>query len=355
MTRAQQLDGLRCLAVLGVLCHHWLPLEWRRCVPTEIGLYFFFTLTGFLITGGLLRDRDRGEATAQPWRKLALGSFALRRGLRIYFPYFTAVAAALLLNAGDVRAAWLWYVLPLTHTHIFLTGFWPSGISHFWTLAIQIQFYLVWPIVVYFLPRRWLGWSFAAVALAAVAGRFVLAFSPIGTKDMLLRGWPNLDLFACGALLAWQRHAFPNLSLRWLTPVGGLAAIGWAISYGLWLLCHTAPVWGSLQNLYFAIASTALIHTCLLGIRGPIGKLLECAPFQHIGKISYSLYLWHNLVPIALGWVAPFLWHGPFASPLGPLYRFPFFALASWGVAWLAWRTTEQSLERKRAQLLATP
>lgn len=354
MFRAQQLDGLRCLAVVGVICHHWIPQEWRQWVPTEIGLYFFFTLTGFLITGGLLRDRDRGEAGDKSWRAAALAVFASRRGLRIYLPYFTAVIAAVLLNAGDVRAAWLWYVLPITHTHILLTGVWPSGVSHFWTLAIQIQFYLLWPFVVYFPPQRWLGWIFAGCAVATVAGRFALAYSPTGMDGMLLRGWPNLDLFACGALLAWQYHRRPALQLPWLKWIGWLAAIGWGYSYVLWLTKHESPAWGCLQNLFFAIASTALIHACLKCIHGPIGKLLECAVFQHIGRLSYSLYLWHNLVPIMLGWAAPFLWKGVFTDELAPLYRFPFFALTSWAVAWLAWRWTEQPFERKRAQLAAT-
>ncbi|NJR43523.1 MAG: acyltransferase [Akkermansiaceae bacterium] len=171
--RAIQLDGLRALSMMAICWDHWCPSNWPRIFPFEIFLFFFLVLTGYLITGSLLRERDRGEELAAPWKFQALKTYQLRRGLRILAPYYAAVALALILGAPDAWSGFLWYLFHLSNIHMAQLGDWPSGMNHFWSLAIQQQFYLIWPFVIWFLPRKQLVLAMGAFALIAPLSRMV--------------------------------------------------------------------------------------------------------------------------------------------------------------------------------------
>lgn len=84
--RNTQLDGWRAFAVLGVMWPHWAPPAWRGGIPFEIGLFYFLTLTGFLITRILLRARLAGEAGQGAWQRAAVEDFMKRRFARILIP-----------------------------------------------------------------------------------------------------------------------------------------------------------------------------------------------------------------------------------------------------------------------------
>lgn len=347
--RATQIDGLRAFAMIGVACVHWIPKAWRGALPLEIGLYFFLALTGFLITGALLRERDRGETGGHPWKAHGLRDFQWRRGLRILGPYYAAIALSWLLRVPDVVASPFWYLTQTTNIHIALSG-WPNYTAHFWSLAVQQQFYVLWPFVVWWLPRRWLAPSFAILAMAAPACRLL---------EPWLRQWfvipdaltlQQFDYLASGSLLALAAHHGMAFHHRGLRRAAWACTFAWGVLYCLSESGHRVPVLHAFQQTFLAVACCGLIAAAIEGFHGWRRGVLNHPAIQHLGRLSYSLYLFHNLAPLVLGWIAPWLWNGHFETGWGFLFRITTFALVSWGLAWLSWRYIETPSQRLKSR-----
>ena len=233
-------------------------------------------MTGYLITGSLLRERDRSEARGGPWKLEALRIYQIRRGLRILAPYYAALALALLVSA-DVRQALGWYVFHLSNIHMALLGDWPDGTNHFWSLSMQQQFYLVWPFVLWFVPRNRLVW---AILLFSAIGPVSRSFHDELTAWFAwpqVMTWASLDYFGIGGLLALAVHRGMSLespALRWISiaafggyiAVFGSHALGWP-TFGL----------RSIQQTLLSISLCGLIAAATVGFPGMAGRLLEQA------------------------------------------------------------------------------
>ena len=340
--RATQLDGWRGVAMIGVVWFHWAPKAWKGEYPFEIGLFFFFTLTGYLITRGLMRERDRAEARGGAWRLAGWWSFQVRRGLRILPPYYAAVALAWVVRADDVVDHPLWYLAHLTNFHIEAIGRWPPGTSQFWTLAVQQQFYLVWPLVVWGVPRRWLGPVFLVLAALAPAVRAAQ------TGPMHLAPWMELDYLAGGSWLAWWLARGGNPSSTALRGIGWLAGCGYAFLYARANWWSPVPGVSWLQQPLLALACMVLIARTEAGCCGVVGSWLDRPLLQYLGKISYSLFLLHNLAPMLLGHLLPWLWLPWFETGPGLAIRLACFAVAAWALGAASWRWLESPMDRIR-------
>lgn len=346
--RNTSLDGWRAIAVLGVAWLHWSAPEWRGPVPFEIGLFFFLTLTGFLITRILLRERDAGEASAGPWRVAALKRFQWRRALRILVPCYAAMLFGLLVGAGDLRQHPLVYFAQLSNFHIAALADWPAGTAHYWTLAIQQQFYLVWPLLVLLLPRRALTPVFVLTIALAPLSRWILLhhFPEIENPGAITTS--ALDFLGGGSLLALALHRGLDPADLRLRAAAWLAFAAYLVLYGFDIQGRPLPGIRHVQQTFLTLAMAGLIAASLAGLPRPLSRILESRPIQHLATISYSLYLLHNLVPLALGWVLPPLWLVD--GPGGLVLRIVAFALGSWGLAWLSWRWIETPMDRLRAR-----
>ena len=351
--RIRQLDGLRGLAVLGVMWFHWAPPEWRGPVPFEAGLFFFFIVSGYFVTGMMLREvagEKAGRADGGRWETYR--KFLARRFLRILVPYFAALALAAALGAGDVRQAAGWYLLPVCNVHMALTGAEPAEITHFWTLAIQQQFYLLWPLLVLFTPRRALAPVISVLVLAAPAWRLLGGTLLPTVPDPGLLGPSMLDYLGCGSLLAMIRLRRPEGKLPGLAPLAWISFAAYAVCYIAWHSGRTFPApWWALQQTFFAVACCGLVDAAGRGIRGPVGRILEHPLLLRIGALSYSLYLLHNLAPLLAGHIVAFLWAPMLDSPLGAGLRIFVFAVFCWGLAVVSWRWIEQPVERLRRRI----
>jgi peptidoglycan/LPS O-acetylase OafA/YrhL len=351
-SRAVQLDGLRGLAMVAIAWDHWLPRGWFRIFPFEVFLFFFLVLTGYLITGSLLRERDRGESSDGPWKWQALKIYQLRRGLRILAPYYAALALAWIVRAPDVTGlSGIWYLLHLSNLHIAFLGHWPAGTSHFWSLAVQQQFYLLWPLVIWFLPRRLLVPSVLVFTLIGPVTRWFYPSFETWVSWPNLMTWTSFDYFGIGGLLALAVHHGMSLrspGLRWLA---GLSLVG----YLLFFIGHDMgwPTFGvrSLQQTFLAIALCGLIAAAARGFPGRVGKILETPMLQRIGQVSYGIYLFHNLAPLVTGKLMWFLWNGHFETGFGALFRIAVFAAVTWTLALASWRWLEQPLQKFRSDL----
>ena len=147
MGRIRRFDGLRALAVLAVIQHHFgIKAVNDVLAPGGPAVQLFFVLSGYLITGILLDAREQAD------RGAALTTFYIRRALRIFPAYYVALTLAASLNV-NVYDAWPWHAAYLSNVRIALDGKWPGPVSHFWSLSVEEQFYLLWPMIVLFARR----------------------------------------------------------------------------------------------------------------------------------------------------------------------------------------------------------
>lgn len=343
--RNKQLDGWRAFAVLGVMWLHWAPSGWRGPIPFEIGLFFFLTLTGYLITRNLL-NQEASERVGRWWWVAGYGRFLQKRAKRIVVPCYAAMVLAMIFRAPDLLAHPWWYFFHLSNWHMaFLEG-WPCGTAHYWTLAIQVQFYLLWPLVIWWCPKTWRVGLMVVLVSATPVMRYVVESHFPEVKHSQVLTMCALDYFGLGAWFALMVDAGNAWVLRRLTTVAWWAFGGYAIVYAFNEAGAPLPVLKYVQQTLLALAIIGLIHQSQLGYRGKLAWVLEHPLTQHISRLSYGLYLTHTIVPMMVGYGLGFLWHPDWVEVLLPV-RLLVFSVVAWGIAYGFWYGFEKSKPRK--------
>ncbi|MEH3034763.1 MAG: acyltransferase family protein [Aeromicrobium erythreum] len=311
-----EVQALRAVAVLLVVLFHLWP---GRLPGGYVGVDAFFVISGFLITAHLLREAEQRG-------RISLREFWARRARRLLpAAYLVLLVSAVGVFAWLPESVWQQNFREIIGSAVYVQN-WvlaadavdylaadnaPSAVQHYWTLSVEEQFYLVWPLLVLaavLLARR-RGWSMRRVLVVVLGGTtaacFVYSLWVTATNPQLAyfaspaRAWQ----FGAGALLApWLARgprALPATAASLLSWAGfaGLAACG--LLFG-----STTPFPGTA-----ALAPVAATLAVILAGRpsGPLspGRLMEWRPVQWLGDISYSLYLWHwppiVILPAALG------------------------------------------------------
>jgi peptidoglycan/LPS O-acetylase OafA/YrhL len=285
-SRVHAFDGVRTIAVLGVLVQHgFLTNVNIVSSPGPIGVRLFFVLSGFLITGILIAARKEAEtagtSVGQVWR-----AFLLRRALRIFPLAYLAMIIAWMLGAQAMTEHGLWNCLYLGNINSGLLGQAANdGMPHWWSLAVEEQFYLVWPAAILLAPPR--AWQpiTVAVLFTAAAARIV-HFEIEGLWSAYVLTWCRMDALAFGALLAMRRTRVLDLVLL----AGGLMNVGGLIG-ARESLSHT------LRESAFVVGSGALI---IAVSSGWLRTVLSCRPMVYLGSISYGVYVWGGMMPTLL-------------------------------------------------------
>ncbi|MDJ0864916.1 MAG: acyltransferase [Myxococcota bacterium] len=315
-----QLDALRAFAVSAVMVAHYangvLPAVHRALPWGQLGVQLFFVLSGFLITGILLRLRDEVDARHFS-RNSALLRFYARRALRIFPVFYATLALIVWLDVEPARETAVWHATYLSNLYFSLRGATHGPVTHFWTLALEEQFYLLWPWLVLLAPRNRLGpWIAGAVALGLIwrAGALAAGVNTIAVQ-WLLPG--RIDNLALGALLAWAWHSGNGELRARLTHWGLWLGLPLAIAA---CLAHADyrrhPLTLSLTPLAFGLLFTWLVDRAAVGFGGWTGRLLAFRPLVYLGRISYGLYLLHMFVPTFIHRFAPGSAIDPAAHPL---------------------------------------
>jgi peptidoglycan/LPS O-acetylase OafA/YrhL len=305
-----QLDGLRGIAVLAVLASHWIPQANRFGHVGLAGVYVFFVLSGFLITSVLLEARGAREAG-----KVTLGgalrTFFGRRVLRIFPAYYFALIGSVLAWPTMFSADLPWNLAYLGNMRAVMLGR-TTSINHFWSLAVEEQFYLFWPFVVLLLPRRDL---FKAIALAvAISPMWRCAAIAMGWRHIVYSYpvWSNLDSIGLGALLAVSRRSGPDEARTWdawVPMAGQLGGILWAacaiatnVYLGSFRLSRPGPIYAAIFVVYPLAVSLAGVYVVAraaragAGSRDVLAKVLASRPLRAVGVISYGVYVYHFFV-----------------------------------------------------------
>jgi peptidoglycan/LPS O-acetylase OafA/YrhL len=327
-SRIPALDGLRGVSILAVLAGHAcgtgaLPRTPYAHVIAEAGVRCFFVISGFLITTLLVQERARAGG-------ISLRGFYARRARRI-FPAFYAFLAvvSLLALAGVVALAPADLAQAATYTMDFRCDR-PWLLGHLWSLSVEEQFYLIWPLVVVVAARRAPGIAIAALVIAPLA-RLAVWYGWLDARELVDVAFPCVfDALAMGCVLALARRRLEHtpryvafLHGRWLWPVA-LAGIAMLAVSRPWFSEGIAP---TLTNAGLALA----VHRCV-SARDAIARALVRPTIVWIGTLSYSLYLWQQVFVDRAGgsWCQVF--------PVN-------IALAA-GAAYLSYRFVERPLRR---------
>lgn len=287
------LDGLRAISIVLVLLGHlsgtrgFVHLDLGIGDYAHLGVVVFFVISGFLITRLLLSEHAKKG-------HVSLKLFYARRCLRLFpasYAYLACVWGLWLAGIVTVTSSDLWHAA--TYTVNYLPGVsWMVG--HLWSLSVEEQFYLLWPLAFVLLrPHRAL-WAAAAVIVLGPIARSAAWLFLRGTPYYDLNMFPMVaDSLAMGCLLARMRPWLETQGwyLRLFRPVYSLGLLALVLVTNRYMTYTVVSVIGSsLINLSLAV----LIHRSVYASTDWVGKLLNWKPVVFVGALSYSLYLWQQ-------------------------------------------------------------
>jgi peptidoglycan/LPS O-acetylase OafA/YrhL len=353
--RRPALDGLRAVAISLVIVYHatfgsgWLPGGF-------VGVDVFFVISGFLITSLLLAEHQRTGT-------ISLRQFYGRRAVRLAPALVLTLAGVGLLavtvgNAPGTRALWqqalesLSYVINWVHVvHPVPSGY----LDHTWSLAVEEQFYLVWPILLLVVMRR--RWSLLRIAAVSAAGvvavdlgraALVAVRPPSGSQYVL---YYEATIFRADALLvgivAACLLAAAGPVVRSSRTVRVLAAVlPWvAVVVLAWITYRVRVRAAFLYQVgepMLTVATAVLVVHAVTAERSVLNRILASAPMRGLGRISYAVYLFH--VPLVLVVVNHTHW--------SPLVRLVVVFGASVGLAVASWWLVERPAQSLRRYLV---
>jgi peptidoglycan/LPS O-acetylase OafA/YrhL len=285
-----QLDGLRAFAVVFVLVAHGLYSE----IPSlqkftdfgATGVLIFFVISGFLISRILIRSKGTPNY---------FFNFYARRGLRIWPLYYVVLAMSFAIwkfgppqpsvTSGIHGWVYLTYLQNLIYGHQAV----PAGLGPTWTLAVEEQFYLAWPLIVYFSSKRTLRWLSFILIVGAPIVRFAKYFDSWNTLC-------HLDALAFGALIACEGFN-PN---RWLK----ISRYGvFLLPLGMYLQVSSTGWVGRFSgNLFQVYGGAALVYLTIQTFT-LAGSVFADSVLRYTGRISYGIYLFNVPVFDGLGYV----------------------------------------------------
>ena len=304
------LDGLRAIAVLSVLAYHF-GADWAQ--GGFLGVDMFFVLSGYLITSLLLVEWARSG-------RIQFAAFWARRARRLLPALFlvliaVAIWARIELPSNQWRAIRLdalWTFFYTANWHFIAAGqsyfsSTPSPLRHTWSLAIEEQFYLVWPLVVlgalYF--ARGKHWLLTTICGVGIVGSLVVLSSTYHEDADPSRPYYGTDARASqllvGALLAilllhWTPRARnARLILQWLAIPASILII--------YAFVEASDRGATLYRggfLVFAVCTAIVVAAIVQETRNPLKAGLSLAPMRWVGRVSYGVYLWHWPIAVAL-------------------------------------------------------
>lgn len=330
-----QLDALRAFAVLSVLLTHFWTYPQGATILNRIasfgwvGVDLFFVLSGFLITGILWETKERPAY---------FRNFYMRRALRIFPLYYALIFVVFLIlpmltTLPEQLAADRWMYFAYLSNIALAAGWQLFLVDITWSLAIEEQFYLLWPAVVRVLTKRRLTTVCISIIVGALLARTAL-FDVIGWRWAHMFMPLRMDSFAVGALLA----LWPSLG-RWSRPIVAIGAIVLAtlvLSGGFDVESKAVNTWGYTLT---AVMSAGIISMSINT------SWLKKPALLHLGKVSYGVYLLHPLcaaVVATAGEVVGIRVNQLTGHPLvDGLLNFTTLAAATWGVATVSFRIYE--------------
>jgi peptidoglycan/LPS O-acetylase OafA/YrhL len=314
----------------------------------QLGMRFFFVLSGYLITSILLGSRAKAEA-AGLGQLPSIGRFYVRRFLRIFPLYYGVVLIAVAMNIQPARELAVWLLSYLLNFKMAAAESYPDRFAHLWSLSVEEQFYLVWPWLITFLPRKYLKPGLLGVASIAVIMRVAYiesGYTLVSGLGTYVLPFFQVDSLALGGFMAVTAttHSMEKITrgLKWLS-VPAIVCIA--------ILNLPFPQLGwprfLVQETLASVVFCGLVWLGMTKEDGLTGKILSSKPLLYLGKISYGMYVLHPLSLVMLRWFYVQV-HIPSAAP----YGFTTFVIctaitvALSTVSWYAYERPINSLKR---------
>ncbi len=290
------LDGLRAVSVVAVILSHahspLLSFPFNSFIQNgRQGVAVFFVLSGFLITHLLIKERDRHGF-------IDLKLFYIRRSFRIFPPFYVFLAViALLAKFHQVAVTKMQLLTASTYTWNYASGSGAWSLGHLWSLAIEEQFYLLWPACMAFFTKKVATQIAVAILVLSPAVRAITFFAaPSQRLHILVHLHTQADPLMAGCLLALALDgerfktffAFAKRSWVWLLAMFALAA---DTHFGNRNILYVFIFSGCVRS----IAISIIVVYSIFRYSTPWGRMLNWYPIRHLGTISYSLYLWQQL------------------------------------------------------------
>ncbi len=307
-----QLDGLRCFAVVAVMIQHWIswdtPIYFFKNVPWGHGVILFFVLSGYLISNVLFAVKEDVEAKRTDL-KSALKTFYLRRVFRIFPAYYAVVLFLAAINYQNTREILPWLLTFSSNILECVKGDFVGNFNHFWSLAVEEQFYILWPLLIFLVPQKRVLRLIVGLMLVSLISR-TLCF--LCFDNWMLTSYFTLNLFfplCLGALMAYAKryHAglnsfFSSYFFMWLFL---LAYVGFF--YVHTMFTKQEFMIAVLDEFAFSWAIAFVIYRAAnKGFRFIPGFVLSHDAVVYAGKISYSMYLYHLfIISLYWGYLAP--------------------------------------------------
>jgi peptidoglycan/LPS O-acetylase OafA/YrhL len=299
-----EIDVLRFLAFFGVFFHHAFPqtADKYAMLPASVqpwivalvmgagwGVDLFFALSAYLITELLIREHQRSQ-------RIDVRAFYIRRTLRIWPLYFLFLTFTLLVVPFLVQ----WEYLPLAHRigftlfsanwAIAFNGYPPSVASPLWSVSIEEQFYIVWPLVIAYVGIRYIPRVAVAMLITAWITRILLMVGGVEHPGVYTNTFARLDPIAAGAILAVAlRGGSLRLSAIWRVLLSVLAVVVLIVTtrYGAYDGVR------SLLTYPIVAGASVLLILAFLHDENAVPRLLRNQFLVLLGRMSYGLYVFH--------------------------------------------------------------
>lgn len=299
----RQLDGLRFFAIVSVMIGHWYQWQINNLIfgkiPFAHGVLLFFVLSGFLITRILLVERDNVEKVAVPKKKLLI-NFYLRRFLRIMPIYYLTILLMYFINYQQARELTPWLLTYTSNIYQSINNCYVGGFTHFWSLAVEEQFYLFWPLLILFVSKEKILKVIVATIIFSLFSRFV--FVLFIEKPYATDFFTTNVLFALsfGGLLAYLNVYKVDKSRKisknnFYLPISIfvyilLSVIFHYFNFSTYFLLFDQFLFSVVMFFVVSKASTN-------SFSGVFNWLLTNKYSVYLGKISYGLYVFHLFIP----------------------------------------------------------
>lgn len=302
----EQLNGIRFIAVLLVLIDHWLIPINPFSFFGHLGVVMFFVLSGFLITRILFENADSCRANhSSPIVKIV--RFIYRRSLRIFPIYFLLLAVGGIFSLSNFSEIAGWLVSYTPNFYIILHNRWMGVWDHLWSLAVEEQYYLLFPYFIFFISAakypRLLIWMLL-IGIGSRLGFYLLASHEVKESFWMI-SYVNplaaIDSFGLGGVLAYLYHykyeKFVNLVSRsYYLPISLMVFVGILYLSHVSMNAHD-NMWAIVFERFFAgLFSFFLIAQAIGSKSWILGRFLTLSWVSFIGQISYGIYLYHNVV-----------------------------------------------------------